>query len=135
MKKKVYAKPTLIGEEFVPNEYVAACEGVVTWTINCNVPNGYGYIDNNNNGRYDKKIDTLLTPTTWIGQPEIVRGCNQKHQNIILAPGETPYDKNAMWHPSGGGSDYPVFYWRDGNGKNDVHFTKGDASDIQKNMS
>lgn len=26
MKKKVYAKPTLIGEEFVPNEYVVACE-------------------------------------------------------------------------------------------------------------
>lgn len=135
MKKKVYEKPMLISEAFISNEYVAACEGTVTWTIFCNVPNGYGYIDNNSDGSYDKKSDTLLTPSNIWGQPKIVWGCNERHDDIVLTPGETPYDKNAMWHPESGGPDYPVFYWRDGNGRLDVHFTKGDPGDIQKNMS
>ena len=136
MKKKVYEKPMLISEAFISNEYVAACEGTVTWTISCNVPYGYGYIDNNHNGSYDKRSDDiLLTPAYHNGEPEFVWGCNVQHDDIVLTPGATPYDKNAMWHPVSGGRDYPVFYWRDGNGRKDVHFTKGDPGDIQKNMS
>ena len=37
MKKKVYAKPTLIGEEFVPNEYVAACENPTSYVGYCDI--------------------------------------------------------------------------------------------------
>lgn len=40
--KRAYVRPTMVGERFVANEYVAAC-----WKIECNVPYGYGYIDNN----------------------------------------------------------------------------------------
>ena len=39
---KTYVKPMLQSETFVANEYIAAC-----WKINCNVPTGYGFIDNN----------------------------------------------------------------------------------------
>lgn len=37
--KRAYVRPTMVGERFVANEYVAAC-----WKINCNVPWGYGYM-------------------------------------------------------------------------------------------
>lgn len=40
--KRAYVRPTMVGERFVANEYVAAC-----WKINCNVPWGYGYMDKN----------------------------------------------------------------------------------------
>ena len=94
--KRAYVRPTMVGERFVANEYVAAC-----WRINCNVPNGYGYIDNNGNSRFDSG-DKLLTPKGVLG-PEA----------------------NAMWHPSlSVGKDYPVYYWRDGNEKYDIHFSK-----------
>ena len=46
--KRAYVRPTMVGERFVANEYVAAC-----WKIECNVPTGYGYIDNNGHGQFD----------------------------------------------------------------------------------
>lgn len=54
--KKEWIEPEIMVQQFVANEYVAAC-----WKINCNVPLGYGYIDNNGNSKYDSG-DTLLTP-------------------------------------------------------------------------
>ena len=48
MKKKVYAKPTLIGEEFVPNEYVAACENPTSYVGYCDI-SGDVYLDTNEN--------------------------------------------------------------------------------------
>lgn len=44
MKKKVYAKPTLIGEEFVPNEYVAACENPTSYVGYCDISAWYIWI-------------------------------------------------------------------------------------------
>ena len=48
MKKKVYAKPTLIGEEFVPNEYVAACENPTSYVGYCDI-SSMVYLDTNEN--------------------------------------------------------------------------------------
>lgn len=95
--KRAYVRPTMVGERFVANEYVAAC-----WKINCNVPWGYGYMDKNGNGHFDSS-DELLTPKNIFGGPK----------------------QNAMWHPSlSVGKDYPVYYWRDSNGEYDIHFSK-----------
>ena len=33
--KKVYVKPVMESEEFVANEYVAACDPKYVWTFNC----------------------------------------------------------------------------------------------------
>ena len=60
MKKKVYEKPMLTTEEFVPQSYVASCLGTNTWLINCNVPYGFGYIDTNGNGEFDKESETKI---------------------------------------------------------------------------
>lgn len=122
--KREYVKPVMQGEAFVANEYVAAC-----WKINCNVPDGYGYQDNNGNGQYDRG-DTLLTPSLW-GQPRTVHGCNVWHTGVEGVPGDEP-KANAMWHPEGG-SDYPVYYWRDGNGSYDVHFSKANDAEWETN--
>lgn len=111
--KRAYVRHTMVGERFVANEYVAAC-----WKINCNVPDGYGYIDKNGNGWFDLG-DKLLTPRL-----QIVHGCHKWHTGVKGVPDDGP-QANAMWHPSlSVGEDYPVYYWRDGNGKYEIHFSK-----------
>ena len=50
--KKNYVRPQICGEKFVSNEYVAACYHGV-----CNI-SGFVFTDNNNNEKYDARIDT-----------------------------------------------------------------------------
>lgn len=116
--KREYSKPAMEVEVFEASEYVAAC-----WKINCNVPNGYGYKDANGNNTYDKGIDKLLTPSDRRGNPSTVWGCGTWHTGVKGVPDDGP-QANAMWHPNRGGNDYAVYYWRDGNGALDVHFSK-----------
>ncbi len=111
MKKK-YSTPAINFSEFTPNEYIAAC-----WKIECNVPKGYGYLDNNGNGKYDNGTDKKLTPND-------VFGCGEWHMGVQGVPDDGP-TANAMWNPNKKGvADYPVYYWRDGNGTYDIHFSK-----------
>ena len=119
MKKKEWVRPRAIIQEFVPNEYIAAC-----WKINCNVPSGYGYIDKNNNGQYDRRSDEKLTPDN-------VSGCGTWHKGVQGVPDDGP-KANAMWHPYRG-NDYPVYYWRDGNGRLDIHFSKVEDAQWETN--
>ena len=86
--KRAYVRPTMVGERFVANEYVAAC-----WKIYCNVPNGYGYIDNDKNGQFSSG-DKLLTP-----RYELLHGCHKWHTGVKGVPDDGPKE-NAMWHPS-----------------------------------
>lgn len=50
--KRVYVRPMIESEAFVPNEYITAC-----YYGNCNI-DGNVYTDNNDNGIYDEGIDT-----------------------------------------------------------------------------
>lgn len=126
---KKYVKPIMDCEAFSTSEYIAAC-----WKINCNVPSGYGYIDNNGNSKYDSE-DTLLTPSGW-GKPETVGGCDTWHKGVEGVPDDGP-TANAMWHANGSwlesSSDYSVYYWRDGNGAYDVHFSKVSDAEWETN--
>lgn len=119
--KKEWIQPRAIGEEFVPNEYVAAC-----WKIKCNVPLGFGYLDKNGNGQYDRRVDEAMPDAN----PEY-KGCNVYHNGVPGVPDDGPI-ANAMWHPKKG-ADYPVYYWRDGNGRLDVHFSKVSDADWETN--
>lgn len=121
---RAYVKPMMDSELFVANEYVAAC-----WRINCNVPTGYGFIDNNGNDQYDRG-DTKLTS-------DGVYGCGVWHTGVQGVPDDGPV-ANAMWQPQrltllGGyrndGPAYDVYYWSDGNGQTHRHFSK--VSDAQ----
>lgn len=55
--KRTYVRPTMVGERFVANEYVAACgEGGTVYEFECNAPEGmlYYYPDSDGeiNGKY-----------------------------------------------------------------------------------
>lgn len=108
--KRAYSTPAMKVEVFEASESVAAC-----WKINCNVPDGYGYIDKNSNGRYDKGEKKLT--------PDNVHGCGKWHTGVKGVPDGGP-KANAMWHPYWGGEDYEVYSWRDGTGRLDIHFSK-----------
>lgn len=88
--KRAYVRPTMVGERFVANEYVAAC-----WKINCNVPWGYGYMDKNGNGHFDSS-DELLTPKNIFGGPKDVKGCGIWHTGVEGVPGDGP-KQDAQW--------------------------------------
>lgn len=83
--RREYVKPVMQSEEFVANEYVAAC-----WTIHCNVPYGTGYLETN--GQADLQTgknnpDRKLVENAW--------GCNEKHEaHGIDAAGPSA---NAYW--------------------------------------
>lgn len=118
--KRAYVRPTMVGERFVANEYVAAC-----WKIECNVPLGFGYIDKNGNGKYDRGDEKIT--------PDSVSGCGKWHTGVKGVPDDGP-KANAMWHPEWSWEkDYPVYYWRDGNGRLDIHFSKVEDAQWETN--
>jgi len=127
MERLVWAKPEMKEVAFAANEYVAAC-----WKINCNVPYGYGYIDSNTNNTWDEDVDTLLTPMGWMGPSNNVHGCGEWHIGVQGVPDDGPV-ANAMWSPAYGGDDYAVYYWRDGDGAYDVHFSKVEDAEWETN--
>ena len=124
---KNYVKPMMESEVFAANEYIAAC-----WRINCNVPTGFGFIDNNGNDRYDRSDEKLTSDGVY--------GCGVWHTGVQGVPDDGP-TANAMWQPQeykggfwGGhyenaGPAYDVYYWSDGYGQTHRHFSK--VSDAQ----
>ena len=124
MKKKVYEKPMLTTEEFVPQSYVASCLGTNTWLINCNVPEGYGYIDKNGNGEFN-----------W-GETIIASGEGCGIYHTVELPANDAPQANAMWHPIGGADDFAVYYWKErASGKQDHHFSVASRGEWHKNVS
>ena len=107
MKKK-YVRPTMVGEKFTANEYVAAC-----FMINCVTPNNNGtfftlYDDSDGNGTFNPDTDKELY-NSWLG----FSGCGTWHKNV-------EWDGDSI-KPNGFVEDwnrkkYPVFYWKDKKG-------------------
>lgn len=54
MEKRTYVKPILSGEEFVPQNYIAACgDSGAVYKFKCDAPRGKMYVkDPNNSKRY-----------------------------------------------------------------------------------
>lgn len=134
-KKKPYCKPEMRIEQFTPNEYIAVCGGENDWTIACNVPNGFGFKDNNNNGKYDEG-DTYIVKG-W--------GCGTSH-TTTLPEGETPSSDGYMWQPvkildtwdvtdqwNWNGSAYAaIHFYEKGAGDSDDHFSIASKGDWHK---
>ena len=125
---RAYVKPMMNSEVFVANEYVAAC-----WKINCNVPTGFGFIDNNGNDKYDRGDEKLTNDGVY--------GCGVWHTGVQGVPGDGP-KANAMWQPQrwtlfGGYRDdgfaYDVYYWSDGYGQTHRHFSKVSDAEWETN--
>lgn len=120
---KSYVKPMMESEVFAANEYIAAC-----WRINCNVPTGFGFIDNNGNDQYDRGDEKLTSDGVY--------GCGVWHTGVQGVPDDGP-TANAMWQPQrpgwfgyqDDGPAYDVYYWSDVYGQTHRHFSK--VSDAQ----
>ena len=124
--RKEYVKPSITSEEFVANEYIAAC-----WNIKCNVPYGYGYIEKNGIPGYQSG---LRNGDQYIASG---RGCNTVHEaKGIDAAGPAA---NAMWQPTDSlgmdkGDPYGVFYFKaKGQGSSNHNFCTLDAVNWEKN--
>lgn len=121
MEKKIWTAPQAVVEQFMPNEYIAAC-----WDIKCNVPFGIGYFEGNGiEGFQNNSADVFLAEGN---------GCDTVHQvRGVDAAGPAP---NAMWAPRewepgegwGQGKPYEVFYFQaNGYGTSNHHFCTLDS--------
>lgn len=105
--KKEYIKPIIEGEEFIANEYVAAC-----WTVWCNVPYGYAYFEKNGVEGYQKGEDEYIVgPVIGDDVTHTAKGidaegpkANAMYQNL---------KKGGLFTPdTPEGDPYEVFYWQ-----------------------
>lgn len=139
--KRQYTKPEAHEESFRANKFVATCDpGSYVWEIECDVPQGYGFVDTNGNGKRDNNEKKIASGS----------GCGTSHTTTLPA-GETP-QKNAMWQPqeyhSTGfmrgeyvdvGDPYPVFYFQATNqhggwGSSNHHFSISATQGEGKNL-
>ena len=115
---KKWVNPSAAVQEFLPNEYVAAC-----WNIKCNVEYGTGYYEKNGRPGYQKGDEKIAEG----------KGCGTMHvASGIDAAGPAA---NAMWQESGwNGKYYPVFYFKaKGFGSSNHHFCTLDSVNWEKN--
>lgn len=105
--KKEWVEPEILVQQFVANEYVAAC-----YKINCTTPNKNGtfyylYDDTNANNIWDEDDERLLY--SWSG----FKGCNKWHKGVIrddapVANGFVTSGSNPKRDTS-----YAVFWWKE----------------------
>lgn len=79
MEKKNYLRPVMQVEQFIPNDYVAACYHVDCKTDAQNGWYRYVYLDSNNNHKLDSG-DTLVYTAGYGGN---FRGCGVEHKGVI----------------------------------------------------
>lgn len=103
--KRAYVRPTMVGERFVANEYVAACgdKGLLRYPYEV-------YVDSNKNGKYDEN-DAYLNN---------YHACGETHE----APAKDGFLNGFMIDSRWGHDHTPqsVIIWRGKKG-NDVHCT------------
>ncbi len=128
--KRAYSTPAMKVEVFEASESVAAC-----YILNCNVPAGFGFFDNNNNGKYDEG-DTFIVSGTGCGTKHI--GVNEPqgpHTNSMWQPTETNwFGKPIIDKPKG--KAYETYHWTQSVwGKSEHHFTSDVKWETNPNAS
>ncbi len=115
--KRAYVRPTMVGERFVANEYVAACgEENKVFKFKCDAPRGQLYYYPS----FDGTIDGVHTETDrarWIGS---YHPCNEKHEASTTSDfydGFVDYNRNGRQDAGEG-----VIVWR-GKWNNNGHAT------------
>lgn len=100
--KKAYIKPTMENEEFVPNQFVAACENPSSYVGYCDI-SGRVYLDNGN-GVYDEGIDTYKYTNS---------ACNKMYESQI-EPHFNAFVVEREWIPGHWEGGWPDYHWVDG---------------------
>lgn len=111
--KKDYMKPQIYAENFLPNEYIAAC-----YKIYCETPENNStyyrlYDDTNKNGIKDSGDTRLLRSTLGF------HGCGQYHKGIVQ---DNPPTANGFVTDRLGNNAKSVFWWKESLGSSsDYH--------------
>ena len=111
MEKMTWTRPVAAVEQFMPNEYIAAC-----WWVNCNISRGNVYLDNNG---VEGLQSTGLNADERIGRN--VTGCNTKHVGVTEEPVENSYWVATDFWGSESGEPVPCFSWKDRRGWHSVY--------------
>lgn len=75
--KRAYVRPTMVGERFVANEYVAACgDENKVYKFTCDAPGGKLYYYPESDG----KVDGVYTGNGWARRLGDYHPCNAKHE-------------------------------------------------------
>ena len=79
--KRAYVRPTMVGERFVANEYVATCHDKNTvYKFNCNARGGFLYYYPESDGTIDGFVDRNLNRKPEENERVIVwRGLNNRN--------------------------------------------------------
>lgn len=111
--KRAYVRPTMVGERFVANEYVAACgDSGKVYKFTCNAPKGPLYYYSSS----DNIIDGVYEGT---GEAEYIgdyKPCSAKHEasaTNAFYDGFVDYNKNKKQD-----KDEGVIVWRGPDGSN-----------------
>lgn len=82
MEKRLWENPLTMVQQFMPNEYVAACgDKNEVYKFRCDAGGGESgtvWVDSNNNGRWDLIGDELLTSP--FGILESYHACGETHE-------------------------------------------------------
>ncbi len=133
--KKRWEDPKILLEQFVPNEYVAAC-----YKIKCTTPNNNSsyeklYNDADGDGQFNSEKDKLVYG------PSSFHGCNNWHKGVIrdsapIANGFVVREDSKHWW--GGGTVVKaesVFWWKESfrDGSVDYHVMVPGAENYETN--
>ena len=129
--KRAYVRPTMVGERFVANEYVAACgdKGTV-YKFNCDAPGGPLYYYPNSDGMVDG-VHNENDKVKFLSH--FYHPCDAKHEasaTNVFYDGFVDYNLNGK-HDSGEG----VIVWRGPRNNNDHATTELDMSSWEKAKS
>lgn len=83
--KRTYVRPTMVGERFVANEYVAACgEENKVYKFNCNAPRGQLYYYPSSDGTIDGKYTGTDRARWWVIIIHVMQSMKQVLQVISM---------------------------------------------------
>ena len=123
MMKKEWESPRVLVQEFVPNEYVAACYKIKCTTPNNNSRYYYLYDDTNKNGTLDAEDELKYSNPGIMGFGGGFTGCGRWHKGIIKdeAPTANGFVTKA---PYGSSNAQPaaIYWWEENLGSSiDYH--------------
>ena len=128
--KRAYVRPTMVGERFVANEYVAACGGGTVYKFNCDAPGGPLYYYPNSDGMVDG-VHNENDEVEFLGF--LYHPCDAKHEasaTNVFYDGFVDYNWNGK-QDSGEG----VIVWRGPRNNNGHATTELDMSSWEKAKS
>lgn len=95
--KRTYVRPTMVGERFVANEYVAACgDENKVYKFKCDAPRGWLYYYRESDGKVDGEHEASTTDAFYDGFVDYnVNGKQDPGEGVIVWRGVSNHNGHA----------------------------------------